>query len=181
MSSLPGLSLEDFVAWQHSVVVEGQSDPNFSVGMAEFLSNVPLRPRIEENYFNKVLKLYEPWRVQVEDRLRDFDEETQSWRSYASYCFTFLPKAIEDVAYNLLRTPAITLDEKTLQAAWVSSDNELVEISRELDITHELYKRPENKKNTEAYARMLLPDRIKAVKLGELRQYLCELQQRLTA
>ena len=44
MSSLPGLTLEAFVAWQWNLVVQDQPENNFSLGVAEYLGVQTHRP-----------------------------------------------------------------------------------------------------------------------------------------
>lgn len=98
MSSLPGFSLESYLLWNFDLVVEDQEEANVSLGLAEALGNIEPRPRMSQADFAKLAARYEPYREQVEYLLGDFDEETQSWRDYAFYCFDWLP--------NLLAEPA---------------------------------------------------------------------------
>lgn len=56
MSEIPGYMLEDFIEWQHGFI-----NP-------------------------ELLAKYEPYRERIEIWLDGFDEETQSWRDYASGC-----------------------------------------------------------------------------------------------
>lgn len=103
MSSLPGYTLEDYVAWRLDIVVEGHLDPNFSLFMAEALGTIPRRPILLQKEFKDILDLYEPFRQQVEYLLHEYDEETQSWRDYAGYGFDFIPDEIDKQAYALIR------------------------------------------------------------------------------
>ena len=82
---MPGLDLEDFVAWNYDLVVEDSTDVNFSLGVAELLSTIPQRQRMTKEEFAKVLAPFEPYRERVENWLLDFDEDNQSWRDYAAY------------------------------------------------------------------------------------------------
>lgn len=91
MSSLPGLTLESYVLWNYDLIVESQPDANFSLALAEALGNVSRRPLINDELFKEILEPFELHREHVEELLRDFDEETQSWRDYAGTCFDFLP------------------------------------------------------------------------------------------
>lgn len=102
MSSLPGYTLEDYVAWRLDIVIEGQPDPNFSLFMAEALGTIPPRPVLSQEEFKNVLDLYEPFRQQVEYLLREYDEEAQSWRDYAEYGFDFIPDETDKQAYTLI-------------------------------------------------------------------------------
>lgn len=83
MSSLPGYTLESFVAWQWNLIVEELPESNMSLGIAELLLNAPRRKTMTHLEFKTVLSYYEPYRETIEMRLHDFDEETQSWRTYA--------------------------------------------------------------------------------------------------
>lgn len=90
MSSIPGYTLEDYVAWQHDVVVEGEDDPNTSVRLAELVGNVPLRPRLTQEQFAKILVPWEPSRERIERYLLDYEEEDHgSWRDYNSFAMDF--------------------------------------------------------------------------------------------
>lgn len=85
MSSIPGYTLEDFVAWQWNLVVDEAPENNISLGFAEALGNIPERPRLTKEQFAPILAVYEPFREDIERRLDDFDEDNQSWRGYSSY------------------------------------------------------------------------------------------------
>lgn len=92
MSSLPGLDLESFVAWNHNVSVEGRSEANVSIGMAERIGMAAnRRPVLTADKFDEMLAFYEPFRGRVENQLTRFDEGSQSWRDYAGYAFDFIP------------------------------------------------------------------------------------------
>lgn len=92
MSSLPGFSLESFLLWNFDLVVDGQDEANVSLGLAEAIGNIKPRPRMSPEKFAALVAIYEPHRERVEYLLSDFDEETQSWRTYAYYCFDWLPE-----------------------------------------------------------------------------------------
>jgi hypothetical protein len=184
MSSLPGLLLEDFVAWQHDVVVEGNSDPNFSLGLAEALGKIPQRACHMQEYFKSILVFYEPWRERIEDKLDEFDEDNQSWRAYAPYVADTVPNSLLDLAHKLLRTPQeVTIE--MVQAAWASTDEELTEVARDLDFTHSLYKEREKAGKAELakyrpIEASLRAPRRKAQTLGQLRFFLCRLTRNLS-
>lgn len=94
MSSIPGYSLEEYLAWCFSITVEDLGETNVSVGMAEALGKVLPRPAMSKACFAKLVSYFEPHRHEVEDRLMDFDEENQSWRDYAGYAFDFIPEEL---------------------------------------------------------------------------------------
>lgn len=91
MSSLPGFDLESFLLWNFDLVVDGHDEANISLGLAEALGNIKPRPRMSPEKFAELVAIFEPHREQVEDKLSDFDKETQSWRDYAGYAFDWLP------------------------------------------------------------------------------------------
>ena len=96
MSSLPGYDLEDYLAWNYSITVQDQPEANFSVGLAEMLGNVTRRrPHLTQEEFAVIVKMYEPHRENIEDKLSDFDEDNQSWRDYACYEFGNVPDELE--------------------------------------------------------------------------------------
>lgn len=103
MSSKPGNSLEDFLAWMFDVVVEGRDDANASLQIAEALGTTSRsRQRLTYEQFSKIVNLYESSRDYVERRLADFDEETQSWRGYAGCSFDDLPEILSQEAFRLI-------------------------------------------------------------------------------
>jgi len=91
MSSLPGLTLEDFLAWNYDLIVDGDGSANPSLSIAEALgtSSIP-RKNITGQLFAALVTLFEPHRELVEERLGEFDGETQSWRDYAGVSFDFI-------------------------------------------------------------------------------------------
>lgn len=104
MSSLPGFTLESFVAWNYDIVVEGQNDPNTSLQIAEALGTATQRrPRLTQEQFAKVVAIFEPHRERVEDRLGYFDEDCQSWRDYAGYSFDFIADETYDEGKRVLQ------------------------------------------------------------------------------
>lgn len=97
MSSLPGYSLEDYLMWNFDLVVDGDTSANPSQAIAEAMGTSPEpRPRITGEQFAPIVAAYEPWRAYVQNRLSEFDEETQSWRDYAGYAFENLPDQLRD-------------------------------------------------------------------------------------
>lgn len=101
MSSLPGYTLEAFVMWNHDLIVEGDATANPSRQIAEAIGTISRRPNITKEQFAPILALYEPYRKEVERRLCEFDEETQSWRDYAGYSFDFVPNHAMEKASEL--------------------------------------------------------------------------------
>lgn len=102
MSSIPGYNLEAFVAWQWNITVVGHAENNISLGLAEMLGNVAQRPILTAEQFKKVLSFYEPYRVDIEERLQDFDEENQSWRSYSEHVESTVPEIVGNLIPELL-------------------------------------------------------------------------------
>jgi hypothetical protein len=70
--------------WAYDLRVVDKPDANTSLMMAEALGTSTHRKTITEDQFKPLVILYESYREYVEYRLDDFDEDTQSWRSYAS-------------------------------------------------------------------------------------------------
>ncbi|MNY69163.1 hypothetical protein D3C86_2070590 [compost metagenome] len=66
--------------------------------MAEAFGMVSPRPTITKEQLAQVVSLYEPWREVIENRLLDFNEEEQSWRSYAECVDCDVPDEINDKA-----------------------------------------------------------------------------------
>lgn len=93
MSSLPGLTLESYVAWNHDLIVNGDGTSNPSLEIAEAMGVKTRRRSVTAEQFAPMIALYEPYREQVENRLVDFDED-KSWRDYASFCFDFIPDSL---------------------------------------------------------------------------------------
>lgn len=103
MSSIPGYTLEDFVAWQWNLVVDEAPENNISLGIAELVGNVVPRPRLTKEQFAPIVAIYEPFRANIERRLDDFDEDTQSWRSYAGYVDADTTPEMEAEAERLVK------------------------------------------------------------------------------
>lgn len=87
MSSCPGLTLELYLAWHYNLTVEELGEANISLALAEFIGTAPYARRtLTKDEFSKLVELYEPSRVTVEDMLMDYDEEHDgSWRTYGTY------------------------------------------------------------------------------------------------
>ena len=122
MSSIPGLTLESYVMWNHNLVVIGYlrriyprrhkgkekeesikmatfsfgTSANTSLQIAEALGVNTRRVNLSPAQFDTILSIYEPYRAIVETRLADFNEESQSWRTYAGSCFNDIEETIGD-------------------------------------------------------------------------------------
>ena len=124
MSSCPGSTLEDYLAWTFNVVVEGQDENNPSLGIAEMLGTATRRRDVlTKEDFAPIVKLFEDFRERVEGRLEDFDDDTQSWRDYAGCCFDDLPD-YDAVVFGYLKD---LHDGKKVANPLVFSKREMVE------------------------------------------------------
>lgn len=83
MSSLPGVTLEDYVAWQYDLKVCGHREANLNRAFAEAIGACAERPWTTESKFKQIVAVVEGHRESIEDWLLDFDEEKHSWRGYA--------------------------------------------------------------------------------------------------
>lgn len=174
MSSRPGLDLQDYVAWMFDVVVQDQADPNFSLAAAELLGTAVCRRRIAQSDFKKVIRLFEPWRVQIEDKLLDFNEDTQSWRDYACYAFDFVPNHLLNLAYLMLRKPQ-AISKEAIDAVWLQSDQALAEVKELMDTCYRIWP---TKEQTQTRETALTPHRLRARLLGDMRYALCAMRKR---
>lgn len=91
MSSIPGYTLDSFLLWNFDLVAEGHEEANLSLGLAEMLGTIPLRPRLDREQFAKIVASFELHRERIEGLLSDYDPDT-SWRDYAGYVFDWLPE-----------------------------------------------------------------------------------------
>lgn len=108
MSSIPGYTLEAFVAWQFDLIVEGAGETNVSRGIAESIGNAVHRPVLSKVQFMPLVAMYEPYRETIERRLGDFNEETQSWRGYAEYVDLDVPLDIVEAAQEYVKVLTTT-------------------------------------------------------------------------
>ncbi len=92
MSSWPGPALEDFLMWQLDLIVDGDGGANPSLQIAEALGTITRRRHLTSEQFSPIVALFEAHRQDTERRLGDFDEETQSWRTYGGTAFDFIPE-----------------------------------------------------------------------------------------
>lgn len=83
MSSLPGTDLEAFIGWQWGLIVEDRPENNPSLGIAEAMGVQTNRITLSAEQFALLIRLYEPYREDIERQLDNFDEDTMSWRGYA--------------------------------------------------------------------------------------------------
>lgn len=104
MSSIPGYTLEAFLAWQYNLIIEGEGESNFSRGMAESIGAAVRRPVLGKVQFKPLVAMYEPYREVIERRLGDFNEETQSWRGYAEYVDLDVPLDVVEASDQYVKT-----------------------------------------------------------------------------
>lgn len=104
MSSIPGYTLEAFLAWQYNLIIEGEGESNFSRGMAESIGAAVRRPVLSKVQFKPLVAMYEPYREVIERRLDDFNEETQSWRGYAEYVDLDVPMDVVEASEHYVKT-----------------------------------------------------------------------------
>jgi len=104
MSSIPGYTLEAFLAWQYNLIVEGEGENNVSRGMAESIGAAVRRPVLSKVQFKPLVAMYEPYREVIERRLDDFNEETQSWRGYAEYVDLDVPLEVVEASEHYVKT-----------------------------------------------------------------------------
>lgn len=104
MSSIPGYTLEAFLAWQYNLIIEGEEENNFSRGMAESIGAAVRRPVLSKVQFKPLVAMYEPYREVIERRLGDFNEETQSWRGYAEYVDLDVPLEVVEASDQYVKT-----------------------------------------------------------------------------
>lgn len=84
MSSIPGYTLEKYIAWRCDLRIVDGDETNVSVGMASALGLIEdRRLAVTQETLGKIATLLEHRREDIEDALMDFDEDNQSWRSYA--------------------------------------------------------------------------------------------------
>lgn len=103
MSSLPGLTLEEYVMWDLDLIVDGESMANPSLALAEAMGVRTGRRRLTLAQFQPILSLYEPFRDAIEYKLEDYSEEDcGSWRDYAGYAFEFIPDLVREQARQLV-------------------------------------------------------------------------------
>lgn len=103
MSSWPGPTLEDFLAWNFDFVIVGKDDPNVSLGMAEAIGTIPARRRLTLDHVADVAESLEPHRESMEYALDRYDEDRHgSWRDYSIEVATRAPDSAFDKAKAVL-------------------------------------------------------------------------------
>lgn len=103
MSTIPGYDLENYLMWYFNIKVEGRSDANASLQIAEAIGTaLEYRKVLSEDQFQKIVHLFEPYREDTEYWLLNFDEDYQSWRDYAGFSDMRFPKEILEKAKNLI-------------------------------------------------------------------------------
>lgn len=145
MSSCPGLTLEDFLAWQYDLVVEDQDEANISLGLAEALGTAVTRRQVlTQKEFAVIVQLFEEHREGIEDKLLDYDEEDHgSWRTYACYGFdAFVTDELNEQVQSYLNqlketTKGDSVEEATqvVEVTEVKSDINTSIITKELALT----------------------------------------------
>lgn len=108
MSSIPGYTLEAFIAWQYDLIVEGEGENNFSRGVAESIGAAVKRPTLSTLQFKPLVAMHEPYREVIERRLGEFDEETQSWRNYATYVDIDVPLEVVEATQEYVKVLTTT-------------------------------------------------------------------------
>lgn len=103
MSSLPGTDLEAFVGWQWGLRVEDQPENNQSLWIAEAMGVQTNRLTLSPAQFAILIRLYEPYREDIERKLECFDEDSMSWRDYAG-SLDWEPEAVYQAAKTLVET-----------------------------------------------------------------------------
>lgn len=104
MSSWPGSTLEDFLMWNYDLVVDGGGSSNPSLEIAEAVGTASRRrPRITSEQFAPIVALFEPYREDMERHLNWFEEDTMSWRDYASAVSEQAPDDVFDKGAELVK------------------------------------------------------------------------------
>lgn len=107
MSSCPGTTLEEYLAWNLNITVVELGETNFSVGLAEALGTIPRRPHLTKEQFSQLVEPFEPYRETVENRLLDYDEDQDgSWRMYAEFVGSDIPDHLITTAQSLIKQMA---------------------------------------------------------------------------
>lgn len=86
------------------MVVEDLDEANTSLGLAELLGYTKCqRSQLTKQQFIGLVEMFETHRDHIENLLSAFDEETQSWRDYAGYAFSFLPDELDQKVEDYLK------------------------------------------------------------------------------
>lgn len=103
MSSWPGGYLEDYLMWDFDLIVDEETGANKSLEIAEAIGVPSRRIRINKEQFAPILALYEPYRDDMERHLNWFEDDSMSWRDYASCVGECAPDEIHKAALELRR------------------------------------------------------------------------------
>lgn len=103
MSSWPGPSLEHFLMWNYSLIVDGDGSANPSLMIAEATGVKTRRRQLTGAQFAPLVQLFEPYRFDVERQLDRYNEEDHgSWRDYGGTAFDFVPDEVYQRGLALL-------------------------------------------------------------------------------
>lgn len=99
MSHCPGSSLEDWITDWHRLV---DADKKHGSGWRWLYTGQLI---LTAEQFAELVKIYEPFRAGVEERLQEYNEEENgSWRDYAGYAFDFIPEPVMETASVYLKS-----------------------------------------------------------------------------
>lgn len=83
MSYCPGYTLEEWLAYEYSLNVYSDGQLTSDSWRAKYAG----QRVVTHEQFYELLDMFRPHREYVEEKLLDFNEEEQSWRSYNSAVF----------------------------------------------------------------------------------------------
>ena len=85
MSTKPGDTMEDYLAWQLNLVVDHHGEANVSLGIANTPGHVMPRRRLTWKQFQFMVVTLEPLRPVIEQLLVDYDEKKDGgWKHYST-------------------------------------------------------------------------------------------------
>lgn len=118
MSTCPGTTLEEFIAWNYDLVIEGLDGVNPSLDIAEALGNIPKRKQLSKEAFGVIIKtFFEPYRKDVENALDNYDEDDSgSWRDYSGVVSDCIPDNIYELADKAINVAIDSLNKQNLIA-----------------------------------------------------------------
>lgn len=93
MSHCPGSRLEDWITdWYRLVDEAGEH----GTGIRRLYKGQLI---LSKEQFAEFVRIYEPYREKIEDRLSEYsEEENGSWRDYCGYAFDFIPEEVFEKA-----------------------------------------------------------------------------------
>lgn len=106
MSSWPGGYLEDYLMWDFDLIVDDDNGANPSLQIAESMGTPTRRIRITKEQFAPIVALYEPYREDMERMLNWFEDDSMSWRDYASNVSERAPQEVHDKALEMRKALA---------------------------------------------------------------------------